>query len=177
MHRSVLLARRFSVLAALMFWQGGFTFYAAIVVPIGTDVLGSAAEQARVTRLVALNLNIVAAISLVLLAWDIVATRSRRSLYWSRWLLWLGMAICLMILLFVYPQLDRLFHGEEAFLDRADRATFKPLHRFYLWVTTTQWSCALLFVLLTLESWRSEDHGWLPPRLREGKAKTLSQQN
>ena len=29
------LVRRFLVVAALMFWQGGFTFYSAVVVPLG----------------------------------------------------------------------------------------------------------------------------------------------
>jgi len=37
MSNAILLARRFLTIAALMFWQGGFTFYAAVVVPIGTD--------------------------------------------------------------------------------------------------------------------------------------------
>jgi hypothetical protein len=31
--------RRFLALAALLDWQGGFLFYAAVVIPIGLDVL------------------------------------------------------------------------------------------------------------------------------------------
>ena len=42
--------RRFIVLVALCFWQGGFTFYAGVVVPVGTDVLGSSLKQGFVTR-------------------------------------------------------------------------------------------------------------------------------
>ena len=32
------ILRRYLVVIALMFWQGGFTFYAAVVVPVGTAV-------------------------------------------------------------------------------------------------------------------------------------------
>ena len=41
---------RFLVLAAFAFWVGGFTFYAAVVVPTGTEVLGGAAEQKKGER-------------------------------------------------------------------------------------------------------------------------------
>ena len=50
--------RRFLVLAALMFWQGGFTFYAAVVIKVGQDVLGSHRRQGFVTRRVAQYLNL-----------------------------------------------------------------------------------------------------------------------
>ena len=46
-----------------MFWLGGFTFYAAVVVPIGREVLGSA--QSDVTRHVSFYLNLTAAIALL----------------------------------------------------------------------------------------------------------------
>jgi hypothetical protein len=72
--------RRFLVIAALMFWQGGFTFYAAIVVPIGTEVLGSAAEQALITRRVTWQINMTGAVALAIFAWDTFATRHGRRL-------------------------------------------------------------------------------------------------
>jgi hypothetical protein len=37
----VTMVRRFLLLTALVFWQGGFTFYGAVVVPIGSEILGS----------------------------------------------------------------------------------------------------------------------------------------
>ena len=63
-HSALILVRRFLVLAALMFWQGGFTFYAAVVVPIGTAQLGGATEQGFITRHVAWYLNLVGAVAL-----------------------------------------------------------------------------------------------------------------
>src|SRR5262245_48274036 len=73
------LFRRFLVLAALMFWQGGFFLYAGVVVPIGTEVLGSASEQARITRRVTVWLNWTAVVALVPMAWDVWAVHVGRT--------------------------------------------------------------------------------------------------
>src|SRR5262249_50137002 len=85
------IVRRFLVLLTLLFWQGGFTFYAAVVVPIGTQVLGSTAEQGRITRRVTPYLNLSGVAGLVFLGWDIGAGRDplrrRRRLRWLTWLL------------------------------------------------------------------------------------------
>src|SRR5437588_3457741 len=93
------LLRRLVVLAALMFWQGGFTFYAAVVVPIGQDVLGSHLEQGFITRRVTVYLNLAGAVALLPLVWDAVATRDPAA--WRRWLrllLWLALAVALVAL-------------------------------------------------------------------------------
>jgi hypothetical protein len=135
-----------------MFWMGGFTFYASIVVPIGTDVLGSAERQGQITRQVARDINLSGVVALVLFAADVAMTRRWRR---GRWLTWLGMAVCLVALVILYPRLDRLFHGEEAYLD--DRAAFKPWHRTYLWVISVQWGFAVLFTILSITAWRAED--------------------
>jgi hypothetical protein len=65
------------------------------------------------------------------------------------------MAVCLAMLVSLYPHLDRMFHGEEAYLD--SRAAFRPWHRAYLWTISIQWGFAVLFALLTLAAWRVED--------------------
>jgi hypothetical protein len=152
---AAVLVRRLVVLAALMFWTGGFTFYASIVVPIGTDVLGSAQDQGAITRQVAPLINLSGVVALVVFAVDIAMTRSARGLTVGRWLAWLGMASCLVALMILYPHLDRLFHGEQAYLD--SRAAFRPWHRAYLWTISVQWGFAVLFALLTLAAWRFAD--------------------
>jgi hypothetical protein len=78
--------RRFLVLIALMFWQGGFLFYAAVVVPIGQSVLGSHLEQGMITRQVTTYLNLAGCISLFIFGWDTRAARdSSRPRRLGRW--------------------------------------------------------------------------------------------
>lgn len=50
--------RTFLLFQAWLAWQGGFFFYAAVVVPIGSDVLGSPITQGFVTQEVTRWLNI-----------------------------------------------------------------------------------------------------------------------
>ena len=71
----LILFRRFLVLVALMFWLGGFTFYASVVVPVGQRELGSHLEQGFITRQVTNYLNLSGAVALVVLAWDVAASR------------------------------------------------------------------------------------------------------
>jgi hypothetical protein len=151
----LVLARRFLVLVALMFWQGGFTFYAAVVVPIGQDVVGSL-TQPFITRQVAHALNISAAIALLILALDVAAAaREARWAHNVRWLTWLGMVAALAVLVWLHPQIDRyldLTYGEIT-----DRKALRPWHRAYLWVSTVQWGFGLVYAWLTLRAWREAD--------------------
>src|SRR5437764_15421395 len=98
------LFRRFLVLAALMFWQGGFTFYAAVVVPVGQHVLGSHAAQGFITREVTRYLNLAGAAALVFLVWDVAAARDPRALRTGlRWLAVAGMLATLAALAWLHP--------------------------------------------------------------------------
>jgi hypothetical protein len=150
----LLVLRRYLALAALFFWQGGFTFYAAVVVPVGQEVLGSHLEQGLITRRVTLYLNL--AVALLPLVWDIVGTRDPAA--WRRWLrllLWLALAAALVALYRLHPLLDQYLDPE--YRDLSDRRAFRPYHRLYLWVSTVQWGCAIVYLLLTLLAWRAED--------------------
>ena len=97
------LLRRFLVIQALMLWQGGFLFYAAVVVPTGTDVLGSF-QQGRVTRNVTDTMNVIGAITLAVLAWDQIRSPARRR---ARWLLWAMLASGLVALFLIHPLIER----------------------------------------------------------------------
>jgi hypothetical protein len=150
--------RRFLVLAALMFWQGGFTFYASVVVPIGQQVLASPLDQGFITRRVTEYLNLSGAAALVILAIDLVACRCEAP--WGRrlrWLCWLGMAATLGALFWLHPRLDQLLDVEARQIRTHMGAAFRSGHRWYLWLSTFQWGFALLFAWLTLRAWRRED--------------------
>jgi hypothetical protein len=151
-----LLCRRFLVLVALMFWQGGFTFYAAVVVPVGQEVLGSHLAQGFITRQVTDYLNWAGAVCLLPLAWDAAVSNDpsggRR---WSRWLSWSGMAVLLAILAWLHGHLNGLLDLDAQTI--MDRPTFRTNHRLYLWLSTIQWGFCLIYMGLTLLAWRTED--------------------
>jgi hypothetical protein len=149
------LARRFLVLIALMFWQGGFTFYASVVVPVGQEELGSHLAQGFITRHVTNYLNLSGAIALLVLALDLAAARETAWVRRLRWLLWLGMVVTLIVLVVLHPRMDRSIDVNTPTI--IDYETFTPMHRLYLWVSTVQWGCALAYAWLTLRAWREAD--------------------
>ena len=150
------LLRRLLVLAALMFWQGGFTFYAAVVVPVGQEVLGSHFKQGRITRRVTVYLNYTGAVALLLLAWDAAASAGRsRLLRRLRWLTLLGMAVGLALLFWLHPQLDALIDVDAGYIP--ERRVFRSGHRWYLWISTIQWGLGIAYALLMLHAWRVGD--------------------
>jgi hypothetical protein len=148
--------RRFLILVLFMFWQGGFTFYTAVVVPIGTDVLGSALDQGWITRRVTVHLNQASAVALAVLAWDICVeadpvSRRRR----LRWLVWALLAAALVALIWIHAQLNALMDPDLSRL--LNRSAFRTLHRLYLWTSTFQWGCSLVAVFLMLRAWQAAD--------------------
>jgi hypothetical protein len=163
----MLLVRRFLVIAALAFWQGGFVFYASVVVPVGTDTFGrhypaphgepvsGKRQQGRITRTVALWINVSGAVALVPLGWDLLAgTEVGPRRRWRVSLL-VGIAALLAALTGLYLQMDAQFQRDT--LQIADETTFIMRHRAYLWVIAAQWAVCLVYLALTLGAWRSED--------------------
>jgi hypothetical protein len=149
------LAQRFLVLIALMFWQGGFTFYASVVVPVGQEVLGSHLAQGFITQQVTKYLNLSGAVALLALALDLAAARETAWVRRLRWMLWLGMVAALVVLVGLHPRLDQLLVPSTQTI--LDYEAFIPMHRLYLWVSTVQWGCALGYAWLTLRAWREAD--------------------
>jgi hypothetical protein len=136
--------RRFLVLIAFAFWQGGFTFYAAIVVHVGRHV--DKHFQSIVTTSVTNYLNISGVVALVVLAWDLLPVdpanwrRNVRLLMWSVMLLLLGP------LLWLHVRIEYEFTT--------------LMHAFYLWTSAVQWGCGLVYLALTVLAWRAQDRFW-----------------
>jgi hypothetical protein len=149
------LLRRFLVLIALMFWQGGFVFYAGVVVPTGQRVLGSHLEQGMITRIVTNYLNISGLVALLVLAWDCVQQGGPMRVRRWRWAAWLALAVCLVGLTLLHPYLDHFIDPEAHEL--LEPRTFRTGHRIYLWISTVQWAAGLVFLLLTLTTWRTAE--------------------
>src|SRR5436309_15122513 len=95
---------RFVVVAALMFWQGGFTFYSAVVVPLGQDMFGR--RQGFLTREVTDHLNLSGAVALLLLAGDVLLVPDLPRRRWLRWGAWAVMTAGLAALVWLHPRMD-----------------------------------------------------------------------
>lgn len=142
------LLRRFLVVQALMLWQGGFLFYAAVVVPTGTDVLGSF-EQGRVTRHVTDWMNVIGAITLAILAWDQLCSPPPRR---TRWAIWTILAVGLAMLALLHPRIES-YVDFSATGGISDYPAFYFWHRVYLYVASAQWFVGLTYVAILLRSW------------------------
>lgn len=150
--KPVSIWRRFLVLAALGFWQGGFAFYAAVVVPMGEQVLSSPIEQGFITRRVTNYLNLAGGVALALLLWEIFAEKNRH-----RWCSvgWPVMAAMFCIQVGLHPWLDRFLDTEAMYV--LDQDKFYVAHQAYLIASTLQWFACLLFLFATLKTWRGEE--------------------
>jgi ABC-type xylose transport system permease subunit len=156
MRTALILARRFLTLAGLMVWQGGFLFYTAFVVPIGTEFLGTATSQGFITRQVTNQMNRCGAVALAVMVWDLAASRDPRRLRWFLRVALFTLMVAAAVALFdLHQRLESLLDvPNERVLDRQE---FRPLHRIYLWVSSAQWGCAVLYLVLTVAAWRCED--------------------
>ena len=142
----VSVARRALVLAVLLFWQGGFTFYGAVVVHVGQDVLGSHTRQGFVTQRVTEWLNLAGVVALAVMLWNLWAVWPAKGRV-VRWLLlatWIGMAALQAELFALHPVMDRLLDATAREVLDYDR--FDALHRVYLLSSSAQWAAGVLHV-------------------------------
>lgn len=149
------LWRRFLVLSALAFWLGGFTFYAAVVVPVGQAVLRPSSSQAFVTQIVTHFLNGACVLALAALLWEMIASRNERLRL--RWLTWTGILISLAALVWLHSRLDVYLDVETHTIQ--DRDAMWPIHRLYLGISTFQWLCGVVHAWSLLAAWHKASRG------------------
>ena len=150
----MIVLRRLILALALMFWQGGFMFYGAVVVEVGADVLGSHRVQGFVTRAVTNYLNLAGVVALGVWAWDLAATPGghRRA---ARWICWCLLAVFLVVLAFLHTRLDARLDATEFRI--LDESGYRVFHIWYLGVSTIQWAAAIVLIGLTIQAWRMHD--------------------
>ncbi|MBN9522055.1 hypothetical protein J0H58_26655 [bacterium] len=147
--------RRFLVFQTFMLWQGGFLFYTAFVVPVGTKVLGSGAAQGAITSRVTEALNAIGAAGVSLLAWELAVTRDpdrRRTA--ARWWCWAVALVCQYLMLVFHELLVSFMDPDRRHV--VIRPPFYPVHRMYLWASTVQWLALLPLAWWTLRAWAAE---------------------
>src|SRR5215207_8541202 len=88
-----------------MFWQGGFTFYSAIVVPVGRGL--DAFHQSLVTQRVTHYLNAAGVVAVIVLVWEgMAAADSSTGRRRWRWGLVAVMGVGMAILIPLHFHLD-----------------------------------------------------------------------
>ena len=136
---------RLFLFAAFAMWFGGLGFYMAWVVPIATDVLGSAFDQGMVTRQVTKHINVLAGVALLVML--VEAIRDKRKSSW-RWRVKAGSVVLMLLLLgglvWLHPRLDALIDLVDSEIDDYD--SFYSMHRIYLWLTTVQWLAGWVWI-------------------------------
>ena len=127
---------RYLLILSLALWLGGLTFYALIVVPVGTEILGSTG-QGFITQRVTDRLNLLSSCVLVLLLANVLKQRGR--LLTGSWLV---LAITQATLFAMHPWLDAMLDGSTQAI--ADGELFYQRHGIYLDVTAVQWAALLV---------------------------------
>ena len=151
------MLRRFLVVVALAVWFGGFTFYAAVVIPTAYEVLGSHREVGFITQQVTRWLNLIGMAALFILLWN---TGSVWNIAHSRLRFWLASSLAVMVaaqivMFLAHPQLDAMLNIEGYQI--LSRNHFYGVHRLYLIITTVQWLATLVHICSGLASWQVED--------------------
>ncbi len=145
--------RRFVLVVAASVWQGGFVFYAAVVVPAGTELHGHFG-QGLVTQRVTQPLNLLGLLAHLAYLWELLATPTPKRV---RWALWAASVTLLGGLAAVHVQMDTLI-GPTATADG-----FRGWHIAYLWLSTGQWAIAVALLWLQIGQPRPSYQGLQVP--------------
>lgn len=141
------------LLACFSMWFGGFGFYVSIVVPIGTDILGSARNQGMITQQVTDWLNLFAGIAVVAMLLESYVSWKSIAGFSKWWLLSLAVLVSVFLggLVWLHPVLDAMIDPSE--MEISDEAKFYQLHRLYLWLSTIQWIAAWAWLIVLSHRW------------------------
>ena len=149
--------RRYLSLCALLFWQGGFLFYVAVVIPIAGRVLeGKLHLRAQITGEATNWLNGAGVVVLALLLWDLASSvdESRRRNR-GRSAAWAVLFLTLAGLFVLHYWMDRIDPPDGS--GPSEPVAFAVAHTLYVVVAVLQSVTALVFLALTVSAWRTED--------------------
>lgn len=127
----------------LLAWWISFTFYSAVVVPIGTELF-DAMHQGLITQRVTNVLNLLTGIYLLIHLVEFFILPNQR----YQKILWAIIALSLGGLLYLHIGMDPMI--DFANLEISDRREFYRLHRLYLWICTAGWAAGGMLAGLRL---------------------------
>ncbi len=129
--RSVLLALTWESFLWISWgmWWGGLSFYAIVVVPIGTEQIGSV-EQGFITQKVTLWHNVITILFVLALSIDAFCRKKRAS-----WVVVVLLATITVALLIAHSMLS----SQMNFQEKSVPNHFYSQHAIYLWITAAEW--------------------------------------
>ncbi len=135
---------RYLGLVAFAFWQGGFVFYAGVVVPLGASVWGDR-TQGFFTRLVTPWMNVAGLVACGLFLVDALLSKTWRI---SRLVMALVMAMGVLGLFVLQSQISGHLDPETESI--ANHPLFRLKHQVYLWLCTVIWLISLVWLGLSV---------------------------
>jgi len=139
-------------------WWGGLSFYAIVVVPVGTEQIGSVG-QGFVTQKVTLFHNaLCVAMGLVL------AIEAYR---FSNRFLWINCGFLTFITTLLFAG-HVLLTSRMNFRDQTVPEGFYSQHALYLWLTAIEWLYGLALPLILLSTWQASE-------VRDSNSRSLSE--
>ena len=137
------LLRRYLTILLLAMWMGGFTFYALIVIPTATKVLGNERQVGFTTQQVTHWLNLIGIVAILVFLWNAVAAGNGQTRWRRRGLMlaWGVMVLAHIGLFATHSVMDGLLDSKAFKVHDYDH--FVNLHTTYLGFATTQWVAAL----------------------------------
>jgi hypothetical protein len=131
---------------AFFLWWGGFTFYAAFVIPTGQKILGSHVQMGFISQQVTTQINFAALIACVLLFLNEFIRNE-----WKFNQIKLLDKICLILMLaiviflfFFHPYLVALLDFQN--IKVIDEPHFYFLHRIYLILSSILWLLGIIYM-------------------------------
>lgn len=138
-------------LFSFMLWWGGFTFYAAFVIPTGQQVLGSHILVGFITQQVAPVINSIALITCLLcFIAEWLFAGSIRAVKKHAYVFTIIMLGGLITLYTLYPQMQTLLNNQTHTI--TNEPHFYLLHRIYLLTCTAMWLNAVVYIILKIKN-------------------------
>ena len=130
----------FLTLIFFALWWGGFTFYAAWVIPTAHEVTGNHILTGMITQRVS---NVLNGITAVFIAVSMVTfyVEKRET---KQWIPLSIIAVGLLILVVLHPKMDTFVQVETQSL--SDKTSFYAYHRVYLLVSAAMWLAGLVWL-------------------------------
>ncbi len=131
---------------SFILWWGGFTFYAAFVIPIGQKILGSHIQMGFISQQVTIRINYAALIACLLL---FLNEFFRNNCNLSKIKPFNKICLCLMLaiiifLFFFHPLLGDLLDFQNRKV--IDEPHFYFLHRIYLILSSILWLLGIIYM-------------------------------